>query len=158
MEDRQQLMDLYREFMYTKENFVNRSFATNKFYIVIVTLCLFALAGIKDFVHPTAPLSIIAISIAGFAFSFLLWANQDAYSYLLRIKFSSVIDKIEEAFCFKPCVEEKLAIIENSKKKKNYVFTNIQKTFALVAMAIFIASFFMEITPIALNAWFDKGF
>ncbi len=156
MDEKQQLMDLYKEFMYTKENFVNRSFATNKFYIIAVTLCLFALAAIKEYGNSTGSVLVVAIAIAGFAFSFLLWANQDAYTYLLKIKFGNVIDKMEEAFCFKPCVEEKTALVENAQKKRNYVFTDIQKTFALATMVIFTAAFFWDIVPIALNNWFSN--
>ena len=76
MDDKQQLMELYKEFMYTKENFVSRSFATNKFYIVIVTICLFLLAWLKEYMGATASMSVVAVSVAGFAFAFLLWANQ----------------------------------------------------------------------------------
>ena len=153
MDEQQQMMDLYREFMYTKENFVSRSFATNKFYIIAVTICLFLLAGIKEYINPTGSISVVAISVAGFAFAFLLWANQDAYSYLLKIKFNNVIDRIEEAFCFKPCVEEKKALIENAQKKRNFVFTDVQKAFALTAMVIFTASFFWDLIPIFMNSW-----
>lgn len=156
MEEKQQMMELYKEFMYTKENFVNRSFATNKFYIVAVTVCLLAIAAIKEYVAPTGSVFVVAIALAGFAFSFLLWANQDAYSYLLRIKFGSVIDRMEESFCFKPCVEEKNALRENASKKKNFVFTDIQKTFALATMAIFTAAFFWDLIPIVYNSWFGN--
>ncbi len=152
MDEKQQMMELYKEFMKTKENFVNRSFATNKFYIVMVTLCLLALAAVKQFVMPTGSLFALGLSIAGLAFAILLWANQDAYAYLLKIKFNNVIDKMEESFCFKPCVEEKNALIENAKSKKNYVFTNFQKSFALITLAIFIASFIADIAPFVINA------
>ena len=141
MDEKQQLMDLYKEFMYTKENFVDRSFATNKFYIVALTVCLVIVTIIKEFYEPSGSLVNVAVSLIGFAFSLLLWANHDAYSYLLRIKFGSVIDEMEKQFCFQPCIKEKEALIENAKKKKNYVFSNIQKFFALVSMGIFTAVF-----------------
>ncbi|MBQ7450517.1 hypothetical protein IJS77_03795 [bacterium] len=151
MDDKQQIIELYKEFMYTKENFVSRSFATNKFYIVAITLCFVIMAALKEFNVVDGSLTVVAIAIAGFAFSLLLWANQDAYSYLLRIKFSSVIDKMEESFSFQPCIEEKKALIENAKKKKNFVFANIQKTFALVTMAIFLATFVYDFLQYFVN-------
>ena len=86
-------------------------------------------------------------------FSFLLWANKDEYAYLLKIKFNAVIDKMEEQFCFKPCVEEKVAIVENAKKKKNYVFANAQKLFALASLAIFLAAFLWDFIPIVIENW-----
>ena len=145
MDEKQQLMDLYKEFMYTKENFVDRSFATNKFYIVALTICLIAVTVIKEFYEPSGSLVTVATALAGFAFSLLLWANQDAYSYLLRIKFGNVIDKMEEQFCFQPCIKEKEALVENAKKKRSYVFANIQKHFALVSMGIFTAVFCYDV-------------
>ena len=137
--------------MYTKENFVSRSFSTNKFYIIAITICLFVVAAIMEYTHPAAgSLSIVAVSLAGFSFSLLLWANQDAYAYLLRLKFGSVIDKMEEQFCFQPCVKEKEAIIENAKKKRNYVFADVQKTFALTTMSIFLASFLYNLIQVSV--------
>ena len=150
MDEKEQMLELYKEFLRGKERFVDRTFATNKFYVTMVAACLIALGAFKEFVHPSGSLFALGISIAGFAFAILLWANQDAYAYLLKIKFANVIDKMEEAFCFKPYVEEKNALIENAKKKKNYIFTNFQKGFALVALAIFIASFICDFIPIAV--------
>ena len=152
MDDKQQLMELYKEFIYTKENFVDRSFATNKFYIIALTLCFVALAWVKEALHPTGSAMVIAISLAGMVFSFLLWANQDAYAYLLKIKFDAVIDKMEEKFCFQPCVEEKRTLVENAKKKKSFVFANVPKGFALVTMTIFFAAFLFEFSPMFWNS------
>lgn len=154
MDEKHQMLELYKEFMYTKENFVSRSFATNKFYIIITTLCLLTIAVMKEFLQTNASISVVAVSLAGFAFAFLLWANQDAYSYLLKIKFSKVIDEMEKSFCFQPCVAEKEALKADAKNRRNFMFTDVQKIFALVAMAIFIASFFWDLIPIIYNSWF----
>ena len=153
MDTKQEMMELYKEFMYTKENFVDRSFATNKFYMIAITVCLLAFTICRELYHLGGSITVLAIAGAGMAFSLLLWANQDAYTYLLRVKFSAVIDKMEEQFCFKPCVEEKNAIIENAKNRRNYIFTNIQKTFALVALAVFLASFLWDFVPIIIGAF-----
>ena len=160
MDEKQQLLELYKEFIYTKENFVSRSFATNKFYIIALTLCLFILAGLTEYGPATGPLTdpagsvmVVAVALAGMIFSLLLWANQDAYSYLLRLKFNYVIDKMEEQLCFQPCIKEKEAIKEQAKKKRNYVFADVQKTFALASMAIFLAAFLWNLIPMILSAW-----
>ncbi len=153
MDEKQQLMELYKEFIYTKENFVSRSFATNKFYIVVLTLCMFGLVGLKEYANATSSISVLAVALAGMVFSLLLWANQDAYAYLLKLKFSAVIDKMEEQMCFQPCIKEKEAIIDQAKKKRNYVFADVQKTFALTTFAIFMAAFIWDITPIIADTW-----
>ena len=153
MDEKQQLMELYKEFIYTKENFVSRSFATNKFYIVILTLCLLALVWLVDSTHSSGSVMIIALSLAGMTFALLLWANQDAYAYLLKLKFNAVIDKMEEQFCFQPCIKEKEAIIDQAKKKRNYVFADVQKTFALIGFAIFMAAFLWNFIPILCDTW-----
>ena len=153
MDNKQELLELYKEFIYTKENFVNRSFVTNKFYIIAITLCFVALGALKEYFGADGSLTVIAVALAGAAFSLLLWSNQDAYSYLLRIKFSAVIDKMEESFSFQPCVEEKNAIIEDKKRKRNYVFSNIQKVFALATMTIFAVAFFYDLLQYSLTNW-----
>ena len=95
MDQKQELLELYKEFIYTKENFVNRAFATNKFYIVALTICLFIIAALKEYAqtvnslaNTSGSITFMAISLAGMIFSILLWANQDAYAYLIRLKFS----------------------------------------------------------------------
>ena len=153
MEDKHQLMELYKEFMYTKENFVNRSFATNKFYIVVIITCLLLLGVLKEFVVQDGSLTVVAVGLAGFACSLLLWSNQDAYSYLLRIKFSAVIDKIEEKFCFQPCIEEKKALIENAKTRKTYIFADVQKLFAVITMVVFLAACTYDLIQYFVITW-----
>ena len=153
MDENQQLLELYKEFTYTKENFVNRSFSTNKFYIVIIILLLFGLGLLKEFFVQDGSLTVIAVGLAGFACSLLLWSNQDAYSYLLRIKFSAVIDKMEEKFCFQPCIEELKAIKQNAKDRKTYIFADVQKLFAVVTMMIFLAASVYDLIQYFLITW-----
>ena len=160
MDEKQQLLELYKEFIYTKENFVNRSFATNKFYIVALTICLFIIAALKEYArvanslaNTSGSFTFMAVALAGLIFSILLWANQDAYAYLIRLKFSHVIDKMEEQFCFQPSIKEKEAIIEQAKKKRNYLFTDFQKAYALVAAVIFLTIFLMNLVPMVVSSW-----
>lgn len=153
MDEQQQVMELYKEFIYTKENFVSRSFATNKFYLVVIVVCLILLGVLKEFFVKDGSLTVIAIGIAGFASSLLLWSNQDAYAYLLRIKFSAVIDKMEERFCFQPCVEEKNAIVKNAKERKTYIFADVQKLFAVISMVIFLAAALYDLIQYAVINW-----
>ena len=160
MDEKQQLLELYKEFIYTKENFVNRSFATNKFYIVALTICLFIIAGLKEYArmintlaNTSGSFTFMAVALAGMIFSILLWANQDAYAYLIKLKFRNVIDKMEEQFCFQPCIKEREAIIEQAKKKRNYLFTDFQKAYALICMMIFLAVFIGNLVPIVISSW-----
>ena len=153
MEEKQEIMELYKEFTYTKENFVNRSFAVNKFYIVIITILLISLGVIKEFFVKDGSLTAIAVGLSGFACSLLLWSNQDAYSYLLKIKFSAVIDKMEEKFCFQPCIEELKAIRQNAKDRKTYVFADVQKLFAVITMMIFLAAAVYDLIQYFMITW-----
>ena len=153
MEEKQEIMELYKEFTYTKENFVNRSFGTNKFYIVIIILLLIVLGVLKEFIVKDGSLTVVAIGLAGFACSLLLWSNQDAYAYLLKIKFSAVIDKMEEKFSFQPCIEELKAIRKNAKDRKTYVFADVQKLFAVVTMMIFLAAAVYDLIQYFIITW-----
>jgi len=158
MDNKEELLALYSEFMKTKENFVNRSFATNKFYVVAVTIAVVVLAYMKEFVTLDMSLVVMAVSVAGMAFSALLWANQDAYAYLIKLKFNAVIDEMEKQMCFQPCIKEKEAIVDQAKRRKNYVFADVQKLFALVLFAVFLAAFLWDFAPRVYDAWMKLPF
>ena len=50
-------------------------------------------------------------------------------------------------------IKEKEAIIEQAKKKRNYLFTDFQKAYALVAAVIFLTIFLMNLVPMVVSSW-----
>ena len=99
----------------------------------------------------TATLLFASIGIAVCA---LWWMNVDSYNTLIKIKFSNVIEAIEERFPVKPFTDEYKGI-EEFRNKKVFMFSDIQKFIAVIGALFFFAVFVSEISPIVVKCW-DK--
>ena len=76
--------------------------------------------------------------------------NVDTYNTLIKIKFGSVLESIEEKLPLKPFQDEYKSI-EEIKKKKVFLFSDIQKVIAVLGALFFFAVFVSEITPIIIE-------
>ena len=74
--------------------------------------------------------------------------NVDSYNTLIKIKYSDVIEKIEEKLPVKPFTDEYEGIAE-SRKNKVFMFSDIQKLIAAGSALFFFAVCISEITPLA---------
>ena len=86
------ILQQYQIYSESKEKFIDRTFRTNKFYMVLViALLLFAFVtrGLS-FARLTAP---TLFSIIGIICCSLWWLNMDAYNCLIKIKFSKVLEE-----------------------------------------------------------------
>ena len=73
---------------------------------------------------------------------------------MIKIKFSNVIEKIEEKLPVKPFTEEYKGI-EEFRNKKVFMFSDIQKIIAVFGALFFFAVFVSEISPIIVKL-FEK--
>ena len=69
---------------------------------------------------------------------------------MIKIKYSDVIEKIEEKFPVKPFTDE-YKKIDEYKKKKIFLFSDIQKLIAAFAALFFFAVMVSELKPIAVK-------
>lgn len=153
--DRDELM--FHEYkMYTeqKENFIDRNFQTNKFYMTAIVVLIFCLIYTGNVVFLNKISATLLFAFLGVAMSSLWWMNVDSYNTLIKVKYSDVIEKIEEKLPVRPFTDEYKGI-EEFKNKKIFMFSDIQKLIAAVVALFFFALMVSELTPVLIKL-FDK--
>ena len=144
------IMQQYRLYSDAKEKFIERTFMTNKFYMVfdvIIMLLVFLTNGLA-FGKLTAP---ALFSVVGIICCSLWWLNMDAYTCLIKIKFSKVLEEIEKELPFQPYAMEYKALKDFRNNKKGFVFSDIQKIFAVFSFLAFFVMLMIEIIPKCTN-------
>ena len=156
--DREELIfQEYKTYCEQKENFIDRNFRTNKFYMAAIFVILISLIYTGNIVF----LNKISATLVFFFFfvsiSALWWMNVDSYNTLIKIKYANVIEKIEERFPVKPFTDEYQGIDEY-RGKKVFMFSDIQKLVAAISALFFFALCVSEISPLVMagvNKIFD---
>ena len=153
--DRDEL--IFKEYkLYTeqKENFIDRNFATNKFYMASFVVIIIAMIFTGNVVFMEHISATLLFAFLGVAVCALWWMNVDSYNTLIKIKFANVIEAIEEKLPVKPFTDEYKGI-EEFRNKKIFMFSDIQKFIAVIGALFFFAVFVSEISPIVVSCW-DK--
>lgn len=140
----------YKIYTEQKENFIDRNFQTNRFYIGAIVVLIFALIYTGNVVFLSKISATLVFALLGMAISALWWMNVDSYNVLIKIKFANVIDKIEEKLPLKPYTDEYKGI-EDFKNKRVFMFSDIQKLIASCSALFFFAVSISELTPIAVS-------
>jgi hypothetical protein len=143
------ILQEYKLYTEQKENFIDRNFRTNRFYMIAVVVIVFSMiyTGNVIFLHKIS--ATLLFSFLGIAASALWWMNVDSYNTLIKIKYSNVIETIEEKMPVKPFSDEYKGI-EEFRKKKVFMFSDIQKTIAAIMALFFFAVCVSELTPIVV--------
>lgn len=155
--DRDEL--IFREYkMYSeqKENFIDRNFKTNRFYMASILVLIVALIYTGNVIFLTKISATLVFALMGTAVSVLWWMNVDSYNTLIKVKYANVLEKIEEKLPVKPFTDEYKGI-DDFKNNKVFMFSDIQKLIAVVAALFFFAVFISEITPLVMTV-FNKVF
>lgn len=151
--DRDELIfNEYKTYCEQKENFIDRNFKTNKFYMVAVVVLIFAMIYTGNIVFLNKISATLVFALFGVCLSALWWMNVDSYNILIKIKYANVIEKIEEKFPVKPFTDEYKGI-EEFRNKRIFMFSDIQKLVAVFAALFFFAVCVSEITPIAVSVF-----
>lgn len=95
----------YQLYSEQKENFIDRNFTTNRFYMISVVALIFALIFTGNVVFLNRISATLIFAIFGVAAASLWWMNVDAYNTLIKIKYANVLEKMEENLPFKPFTE-----------------------------------------------------
>ncbi len=149
--DREQLVfEEYKLYTEQKENFIDRNFRTNRFYMTAVFVLLFALMYTTNIVFLEKISATLLFALLGISVSALWWMNVDSYNTLIKVKYANVIEKIEEKFPVKPFTDEYKGI-EEFRNRKVFMFSDIQKLIASVAAVFFFAVLVSEFTPLLIK-------
>lgn len=144
------LFQQYKLYAEQKEEFINRSFASNKFYLfLILTLLLTMFLTADKFIYVFT--SSLIFSGAGMAICTLWFINVDSYNFLIKIKFGKVLEELEKQLPAKPYTQEFEAIKDFKKNKREFLFADIQKSLAVFVFLIFFFLFTHEILIKILN-------
>ena len=153
--DREQLIfEEYRLYAEQKENFIDRNFKTNRFYMVSFVAIIFAMIFTGNIIFMDKLSATLLFSVIGISVCVLWWMNVDSYNTLIKIKFGNVLEVIEEKFPVKPFTDEYKGI-EEFRNKKIFMFSDIQKFVAVIGALFFFAVFVSEASPLFVACW-DK--
>lgn len=145
------ILEQYKLYTKQKEKFVDRSFWTNKFYLLIILGLILTMYLTKEYTFIYGLTSTLVFSFAGLAVCSLWWINVDSYNFLIKVKLSKVIEELEKKLPVQPYVQEFEAIKDYRKNKKEFIFADIQKTLALVIFLLFLILFLYEVTAIIVT-------
>lgn len=144
----------YKMYAEQKENFIDRSFRTNKFYMVLILLLVLVMFGTKGFTFAFGLTSTLIYAFAGICICTLWWINMDAYNMLIKVKLSKVLEEIEKSLPVKPYANEFEAVTDLRKNRKMFLFSDMQKIFAIVAFLLFLVLFINELAPFIYKVWY----
>lgn len=142
----------YRLYTEQKENFIDRNFRTNKFYMVSFVFIILAMIYTGNVIFMERLSATFVFSLIGISVCALWWMNVDSYNTLIKIKFGNVIEAIEEKLPVKPFTEE-FKGIQEFRENKVFMFSDIQKLIAIIGALFFFAVFVSEAAPIVIAIW-----
>lgn len=140
----------YKLYAEQKENFIDRNFRTNRFYMISFVAIIFAMIFTGNVVFMTRISATLVFSLVGISVCALWWMNVDSYNTLIKIKFANVLERIEEKFPVKPFTDE-FEGIQEFRDKKVFMFSDIQKLIAVVGALFFFAVFVSEFSPLVVK-------
>lgn len=146
------LLEEYKLYAQQKDNFVDRNFSTNRFYMISFLAIILAMIFTGQVVFMEKVSATLLFSAIGIAICALWWMNVDSYNTLIKIKFANVIEQIEEKLPFKPYTEERKGI-EEFRNKKVFMFSDIQKLISVLGALFFFIIFVSEITPLFITVF-----
>lgn len=150
MTNEELILAQYKLYSESKEKFIDRTFSTNKFYMIFVVaimLIVFLTSGLS-FGKISAP---SIFSVVGLLACVLWWLNMDSYNCLIKIKFSKVLEEMEKQLPLQPYALEYKALRDFRIHKKSFLFSDIQKIFAILSFLAFFVIFMIEVVPKIIN-------
>ena len=140
----------YRLYAEQKENFIDRNFRTNRFYMISFVSIILIMIYTNNIVFLERISATLIFSLIGISICALWWMNVDSYNTLIKVKFANVLERIEEKLPVKPFTEEYKGI-EEFRENKVFVFSDIQKIIAVFGALFFFAVFVSEFAPLIVK-------
>ncbi len=148
------VLEQYKVYSEMKDKFIARNFTTNRFYFIsfVVLILLTIYTGSIVFMK-LIPGSLL-FSAVGVLVCVLWWMNIDTYNLLIKIKYQNVLENMENYLPVKPYTQEREALAEYKKKKRAFVFSDMQKTLAIIGLVFFFALFICDAIPLVYKLCF----
>lgn len=144
MDEKHLILEQYRIYSEMKESFINRSFMVNRFFLILSAIFLFGLIFAKIYM-PEQFFLFLGLEIFGIA-SCIMWiSNQDAYSLIIKIKYNSVLEKLEEQLPKSPNKDEFEELTNQRSNKRVILVKDIQKWFAILLMFVFLGNSLIDV-------------
>lgn len=150
-EEKNLVMQQYRLYSEQKDAFINRSFAINRFYLILSIVLLVLVNLTQQVVFAYSVTLPFVFSVVGMIVCILWWMNMDSYNLLIKIKFAKVLEQIEKQLPIQPYADEHTAIEEYREHKKAFLFSDMQKVFAIILCAMFFISMLYNLVPMVLK-------
>ena len=81
-----------------------------------------------------------------------MWiSNQDAYTTIIKIKYNSVIEKLEGDLPKAPNKDEYKELTDQRSKKRVILVKDIQKWFAIILMLVFLGNTLIDVVNSVLS-------
>ena len=151
------VLEQYKLYSQLKEQFTSRNFKTNRFYLIsFVALVLLTIYTGSIVFMKLIPGSLL-FSAVGALVCVLWWMNIDTYNLMIKIKYQKVLEDMENYLPVKPYTQEREALSEYKKKRKAFLFSDMQKTLAILGLIFFFALFVCDAVPLVYKLCFMGG-
>ncbi len=135
----------YQMYSEQKDKFIDRSFTTNKFYLLLILAIILTMLLTKDYSFIYGLTSTLIFSAIGMGVCLLWWINIDSYNFLIKIKLSKVLEQLEKRLPAQPYGLEFSAINDYKKNKREFLFADIQKGLSIAILLLFLVLFINEV-------------
>ena len=98
---------------------------------------------------------LLGIEFFGLAVCFSWVSNQDAYASIIKLKYSTVIEGIENQLPVSPNKDEYAKLKELRSHKKIVLLKDIQKWFAVILMLLFLGNGLFDLTGFVLTSFLN---
>ena len=151
MNQEELILQQYKLYTEQKDNFVDRSFKTNKFYLVTVLTLILVSFLTKEYSFAFGLSSTFVFSIIGAIICILWWINVDSYNLLLKVKLSKVVEEIEKKLPVQPYTQEFIAIKDLRQNKRMFLFADMQKSLSTLIFLLFFVLIINEAVTLLLG-------
>lgn len=140
------ILEQYKIYSTAKENFIDRQFTNNRFYLVLNLIILVTSYVLSTLTPQFQP--VIILSVIGFAITLMWWMSIDSYQTLIKIKYANVLEYLETKLPEQPYNKEYQDYLNIRKRKNLIVFGDVQKVIALVIACIYLYTFSLNIAEL----------
>lgn len=145
MNTEEMFLKQYQIYSEQKDKFVDRSFASNKFFFLTLLVVILTMFLTKDYSFVFGLTSTLIFSAIGMGICLSWWINVDSYNFLIKVKLSNVLEELEKKLPAKPYTMEIEAINNFKKDKREFLFADTQKGVAVAMLLLFLVLFLNEI-------------